>query len=170
LIQWGTVDNLDDFRSVAMPYFVNNPGKCFIDNSYDQRAFEVKKWVVDQISVDKGIQCFYPTYGRDHLNNDIGEKKKNFVYEGHQGNPNVWIWSFTFRPDVFKTKLLDRIKGLVKSEWLVYQDIDFEYQFQVTSEECRDNVWKIKRGHGKENHLFDCEVLQLMAAQLEGLG
>ncbi len=45
-------------------------------------------------------------------------------------------------------------------------NIDANYLQQVTSEECIDGAWVARR---KDNHLWDCEVMNLVAAMILGL-
>jgi hypothetical protein len=58
--------------------------------------------------------------------------------------------------------MCNRVPGF---QWSVYQGIEREYVNQMTSEEKTDGLWKLKRGR-TNNHLWDDEVLQLLAADV----
>jgi len=71
-----------------------------------------------------------------------------------------------FHADTFKSRLYEMVCGRVAGlDWSVYKNIDREYVAQMTSEEKSDGTWKLKRGR-RDNHLWDCEVLQVLATDV----
>ena len=69
-----------------------------------------------------------------------------------------------FRTSPFKHKLLKRVNGEAGPRWFVYDGIERGYCEQVTSEEwTAEDGWGLKEGITR-NHLWDCEVYQLLAA------
>jgi hypothetical protein len=51
--------------------------------------------------------------------------------------------------------------------WAIPRDTGAEYQQQVTSEQQVGGKWRLRRGQ-RDNHLWDCEVLQLLGATIFG--
>jgi hypothetical protein len=60
------------------------------------------------------------------------------------------------------------LRGEHLRKWHVYRGIEEQYCKQVASEERVDGKWQTKRGH-PNNHLWDCEVLQVLAATIDGI-
>jgi len=79
------------------------------------------------------------------------------------GKKKQLVTVLRFRTSPFKHKLLARILGKPGPRWLVYEGIERGYCEQVTSEECVDGAWSMKDGINR-NHLWDCEVYQMLAA------
>jgi len=134
--------------------------QVYVDNNYRRRSMEVyeacSRWQ------------WMPTIGSDKL--AIPFKRRTVdPFEGKQGqgNPETQMHEITFDTDVFKSLLTDLICGRAVQQWYVYEGIVREYVQQVISEEKIDGIWQKRRGH-PDNHLFDCEVLQLLCATVEG--
>ena len=149
VFDWESVEGLADFHNVT---------KIYADNSYTQRQSEV----YDQCIKIKMI----PTFGRVQL---MLPYSKRIVdpYEGKSGAGSTQISAYTFNPDIFKSQLYDMIRGASKCEWWI-NDTEADYVKQMSAEECVGGIWKMRRNH-LHNHFFDCEVLQVLAATIEGL-
>jgi hypothetical protein len=157
LVDWGCVTEWDRIDDAVKKY---DATRVFVDNSYPERQLEVYSE-----SVRRG---YVPTYGRD---NESMPFKRRAVdpFEGtSQAGDAGKIATYTFRPNLFKALLQDMMKGESPQKWHVYQNPEVEYVRQVLSEERVDGVFKPKRGH-PNNHLWDCEVLQVLAAAAIGL-
>jgi hypothetical protein len=56
--------------------------------------------------------------------------------------------------------------GADRHSWRIPQDISSQYVEQMTSEQCVDGKWqRVKR----DNHLWDCEVMQVLCSRVYGL-
>jgi hypothetical protein len=73
-----------------------------------------------------------------------------------------------FRADTFRTVLMHLIRGEHARRWLVYDGVELDYARQVTAMEKIDGRWKLRKGHSAD-HLFDCEVMQLVVAKIRRL-
>jgi hypothetical protein len=60
------------------------------------------------------------------------------------------------------------MRGETMQKWYVYRHPERDYVRQVTAEQKQEGEWKLREGH-PHNHLFDCEVLQLLAATIDGV-
>jgi len=65
-----------------------------------------------------------------------------------------------------------QIKGLLSDlietgDWAIPKDVTVDYIRQMTSEEMIADKWVLKRGH-RDNHLWDCEALQVLGAMIFG--
>ena len=79
------------------------------------------------------------------------------------GSTKGLVTVLRFRTSPFKHKLLKRINGEAGPRWFVYDGIERGYCEQVTSEEWTEEGWRLKEGITR-NHLWDCEVYQMLAA------
>lgn len=136
-----------------------NVGPIFVDNSYADRQPEVFQMAAK-------LKMF-PIYGRDIKGIPFIASTKD-PETGDKSSPETQILTYTFNPDVFKPIFFDLLTGKGKNKWYVYRGIEREYCSQVVAEECIDGVWKPRKGFTR-NHLFDCEVYQVLAANIMGL-
>jgi len=154
LIEWGKGVLLEDLVTFEQGH---GAGAVFIDGRY--RKMEVmeasfyNKWV--------------PTFGSDKLALPYRLRKMD-PFEGVYGSGKYSIGTYTFDTDLFKTHLQDMINGEGAHLWMVYHGTELEYMRQVCSEERVNGEWVMKRGH-TQNHLWDCEVLQYLAAVTMGI-
>ena len=83
-------------------------------------------------------------------------------YEGtrKQGSTNL-ITRYIVNPDLFRYKLMELMRGEAEQNWYVPRGTPQQYYSQVTAEQYVAGQWVKKR---RDNHLFDCEVLQTFAA------
>jgi hypothetical protein len=157
LIEYGYGVILEDLRAVDERLKAN---QIFIDNRYKERRVEVYdacarfKWV--------------PTAGSEQIALPFRKQLVN-PREGKYGQGKAEnITQITFDTDIFGTILLDMIRGESPQNWYVYNRIDREYVKQVCSMQRTEGVWEKRRGH-PHNHLWDCEVLSLLCATVEGM-
>jgi len=130
-----------------------------IDNSYTRRRLEV----LDKCVAYKMI----PTYGRDQLKEAAYIKRKVDPFEGTRKQGRHTIDSYTFNPNAIKNDLWPMIHGRGPRRWTVYDEIESEYCDQMTSENNHEGQFVLRRA-GVPNHIWDCEVLQVLAARILG--
>jgi len=154
LVNWGPVVAWQEIEELIGKY---NPKLRLIDNSYTGRRIEV----FDQCLKLKMIPCF----GRDSLKLPY---QKNMIdpYEGTTRQGKNRIPSYTLNPNQVKSSLMPMIRGQSEKHWFVYNDIEYDYMRQMTAEKSVDGVFIRMR---PDNHAFDLEVLQYMAACVTGL-
>jgi hypothetical protein len=132
----------------------------FIDAHYQRRAFEV----FDFCATSGG----FPTFGEASLKYLPWRRHERDPYEGKAGQGRTSLACITFQPDIFKTLTYDLLNARSEREWLVYTGIEREYVTQMTAEQQVNGVWELRRNR-RDNHLWDCEVLQTLAAHVYGV-
>ena len=75
---------------------------------------------------------------------------------------------YTWNVHEFRSRLLAAMRGESALLWAVYGGVERDYVRQVTSTELRDGIWQTKAGQSQD-HIFDCEVMQFVAAAIMGL-
>jgi phage terminase large subunit GpA-like protein len=157
LVEWR---ELTTWRDVAELAARHNVARVFIDTGYTERRNEVLE------------QCLYgeikggvPMFGRDSLKEAYKVDKRD-PFEGTAKQGRSKMPMITFNPDQIKHILSRLTAGEDLHQWLLPADIDADYMMQVTSEECIDGAWVKKR---RDNHLWDCEVMNLCAAMVLGM-
>jgi phage terminase large subunit GpA-like protein len=157
LIEW---QELTEWKDVAMIAAKHNCARAFIDASYAERRNEVLE------------QCIYgnlkggvPMFGRDSLREAYKVDKRD-PFEGTAKQGRSRIPMVTFNPDQIKHLVQRLTTGEDPHQWLLPNNIDGDYINQITSEECIDGAWIAKR---RDNHLWDCEVMNLVAAMVLGV-
>jgi hypothetical protein len=156
LVVWDKVSRWETIEQDALKYNVQH---IFVDNSYPDRQLEV-------FHASARIKMF-PIYGRALQGVPFLESSKD-PETGGKHSPETQILTYTFNPDVFKPIYFDLLTGEGRLKWHVYRNIEREYARQAVAEECVDGVWQARKGY-KQNHLFDCEVYQILAAAICGL-
>jgi DNA polymerase-3 subunit alpha len=73
-----------------------------------------------------------------------------------------------FAADPLKMRLWQLINGQGSWKWFVHDAVSHEYAWQMASEEATDGHWRKKRSTS-QNHLWDCEVMQVVMARCNGL-
>jgi phage terminase large subunit GpA-like protein len=157
LVEWR---ELTTWKDVAELSARHNVARVFIDTGYTERRNEVLE------------QCLYgeikggvPMFGRDSLKEAYKVDKRD-PFEGTAKQGRSKMPMITFNPDQIKHILSRLTAGEDLHQWLLPADIDADYMMQVTSEECIDGAWIKKR---RDNHLWDCEVMNLCAAMVLGM-
>jgi hypothetical protein len=101
------------------------------------------------------------------------ERQIRDAFEGSRSASRALFFELTWASDVFRSVLLDAMNGKANFKWWVPSERTDEqrwsrqYVKQVTSTRKADGEW-IVAGHGQD-HLFDCEVMQIVLAQFAGL-
>jgi phage terminase large subunit GpA-like protein len=157
LVEWRELTTWKDVAELAARH---NVARVFIDTGYTERRNEVLE------------QCLYgeikggvPMFGRDSLKEAYKVDKRD-PFEGTAKQGRSKMPMITFNPDQIKHILSKLTAGEDLHQWLLPADIDADYIMQVTSEECIDGAWVKKR---RDNHLWDCEVMNLCAAMVLGM-
>lgn len=156
LVDWGYGVILEDLREKEQSL---GASQVYVDNNYKDRKMEVYEACLEWEWI--------PTIGSEQL---ALPYKQGVVdpFEGKYGAGESSILQVTFHTDIFKSLLLGLIRNESEKAWVVYRGIEGRYCKQVASEERVDGKWATKRGH-PDNHLWDCEVLQILAATIEGM-
>lgn len=156
LLAWGTAQ---DWAQVAALLERYQPYAALIDIGYAERRLEVLEHAA---ALD-----LIPTRGESRPMLVPYQKRELNIYEGTpRQREGIRLYSLVFSPDYFKDLLADRVNGTGPG-WHVYTGIEVDYQRQMTSEEKVAGRWQCKRGRSA-NHLWDCEVLQMLAAVVSG--
>jgi hypothetical protein len=151
LVEW---EQLDNWASEL------NCTQVFVDAHYARRALEV----FDYCASAGG----YPCFGEANMRFLPWRKSLRDPYEGKAGAGSSSIACLTWNPNIFKLITMDLMRGRGGHEWMVYDGIERDYVVQVTSEQLVNGAWEVRRGR-KDNHLWDCEVLQVLAANVYGV-
>lgn len=76
-----------------------------------------------------------------------------------QGTTNL-ITRYVINPSMFRHRTMELMRGEMDQSWYVPRGTPMEYQGQVTSAQFIAGEWREK----KDNHAWDCEVMQTFAA------
>lgn len=156
LVDYGYAVEWQDIEDVANNY---NAVRVLVDVGYAQRAMEVYEYCLK-------FQA-WPTRGYGDLKIPFRKVLRD-PFEGKVGQGKNNICQYDFDTDVFKMLLMDLIRGESEKQWHIYKHIERDYIRQVASEQRIAGKWTRKPGHS-QNHLWDCEVLQLLAATILGM-
>lgn len=155
LINYGTTigwDQLDERARKEKATWVG------VDAGYGERTQEVYEacWKYK----------FIPHMGRDNITDFLFQEKIINPFEGKRKQAKRYsIGIIYFRTDPFKLQLLRRLRGESDQAWYVHHAVDHEYRIQLGSEQRGENgKWDFRPGHPRRNHLWDCEVGQLVLA------
>jgi hypothetical protein len=156
LVDYGYAVAWQDIEEIA---HMHQAVRVLVDVGYAKRAMEVYEY------------CYqfnaWPTHG---VNDKALPYRKQLIdpFEGKRGQGGDNIVQYNFNTDTFKILLMDLIRGEAPHNWYVYKHVERDYVRQVASEHRVDGEWRTKPGHA-DNHLWDCEVLQLLGATIEGI-
>lgn len=160
MIDFARLDSWEQIEEKADKYGAIRVG---VDYGYEKRRMEVFEYCL--------MRGAWPMLGRDNLGLPF---KKMIIdpFEGKQGQTkgenaqNLLVYHFN--TDVFGTILLDMMDGESDRAWYLPKLIEREYVRQAASMERVEGVWQTKQGH-PQNHLWDCEVMQLVLATVHQL-
>lgn len=163
--------NVASFADLDQRLAEHSPALSGLDIAYANRATEVGAYVAeytDQSSPRDGR--VFALRGSDTLVKVVTDLVVRDNYEGRKASGQWLFPEITYASDVFRTWLVDMMEGA--GDWYVPADIGDgkdgrEYLRQVTSTRKIDGVWVPPR-HGQD-HLFDCEVMQLVLARHDQL-
>lgn len=165
MINCGCAGPLPELREIGLRHHVRG---VLIDNSYSERRNEMVEAVASGV-LKGGVLC----YGRDALKEARTGQPQDYVvslnkdpYEGTAKQGRVHITSVTFHPDRIKNQLYSLTLGGDWHAWRIPHDAPPWYFMHMTAEECIDGRWTAKR---RDNHGWDCEVMQLLGAKLFGM-
>ena len=159
LIDWGEWHTWEQLNDIANKLKANH---VLVDSGYEERSQETYQACLKY--------KFVPTMGVENIKGMLFVQNKINPFEGSRRQPKnrrqrkQQIVRLDFRTDPFKSQLMSRIKGETAFAWYVYHNIELAYCQQVTSEEKIDGNWE----PFGPNHLWDCEVLQLLGAVFYG--
>ena len=157
LEEWGKVANFDDLAKMCETIQPNGIG---IDIGYAERYGEV----ADFCAYFGGIAL----KGEDNMKGDLNLRDDMNPNEGRRARArdDSRFSMLSFNTDIFRSKLLGAQRGESPFSWFIPRMVGRPYVRQVTSTHKIDGEWKRKKGH-PDDHLFDCEVMQLALARLD---
>lgn len=156
LIEWGYVGTWDEVDKIASKHKAE---AVMVDAGYGERTTEVydeclRRRMVPAKGDDRSTSVDMP-WRQSTVNPFEGTRR---AVEGESLKLALW------HTDTFKLMLLSRIRGDVRG-WLVYRGIERDYCMQITAEERGAKGWTKRR---RDNHMIDCEGMQLVAALAYG--
>jgi len=159
LEEWGQIQNFDDLIKLVETI---QPSAIGIDIGYAERYGET----VDFCSYIGAIAL----KGNDKMDGDLNLRDDLDPSEGRKarGRTSARFSMLSFNTDVFRSKLLAAQRGETPFTWYIPKMVGRPYVRQVTSTHKIDGEWKRKKGH-PDDHLFDCEVMQLALARYDNL-
>jgi phage terminase large subunit GpA-like protein len=156
LVEWGMCGSWDQLDDIATRHKAE---AVVVDSGYGERTTE---------TYDECIRRrLNPAKGDDRGSSPELPWRKSQInpYEGtRRAHDGASISLLLWHTDTFKLMLLARMRGDVPG-WYVYRGIERDYKLQVTAEERTPKGW-IKRR--RDNHLLDCEAMQMLAAAAYG--
>jgi hypothetical protein len=170
LLDYGNSATMADLDDVAGSIKPNMTG---IDIGYAMRQTEVGKYCSDYTSQDAPENtAVVALRGSDALTKMPIDHNIRDAYEGGRSAGRALFYELIFQTDVFRTVLIDAINGDAGFDWLVPKDHGDEkrwaqwYAKQVLSTRKSNGEWIVT---GKDDHMFDCEVMQLVLARFDGI-
>ena len=156
LLDWRYLPDFPDLAEMSEEFGVH---KNYIDVGYRLRQMEVYDFCYQ-------YDGSYPTVGSPNLT--LPYKLRDVdPFEGRVGAGKNSMFEYTFNADIMKSLTLNLLNGEGDKSWNVYKSIERQYVSGVASEARVNGVWETIKGH--QNHLWDCEVLQVLAATIEGI-
>ena len=104
--------------------------------------------------------------GSDKLKDTLYRQEIIDPFEGTRAQGGNPITRYTIKPDPLRSILIQLINDDTRQKWFVPRGTTLEYQKQVTALEKRGGKWENKR---RDEHAFDCEVLQIFGALRLGI-
>ena len=159
LLDWGYAVEWQMIEAVATKF---GAYRVFPDIGYEERAIEVCEYAMEAKAV--------PLRGSPSLKYLPVQEVEINPWEGRRrgGAEDQRIMTYTFNSDMFSTHLAALMSGQSRHVWALPKDTPMAYVNQANSEECVDGVWKTKKGR-PNNHIRDCEKMQVVAAFIHGL-
>lgn len=156
LVEWGTAGEWDQLDEIATRHKAE---AVIVDSGYGERTTEVydecmRRRLCPAKGDDRTTQPDLP-WRRSDINPYEGTRMSK-----HGAKLGLLLW----HTDTFKLMLLARIRGDAPG-WFVYRGIERDYRLQVTAEERTPEGWVKRR---RDNHLLDCEAMQVAAAAAYG--
>jgi hypothetical protein len=156
LIDWGQAWSWNDLADLADK---RDAEWVFVDSGYGERTAETYMACADL--------RFHPTKGfSKKLTEPWVQREINPAEGTRRGAAGDKLTRVDYDADLFKDLLHDLITGSAPEHWLTYDGIERGYVRQLTSEQKTKAGWEPVH---RENHLWDCEAMQIMAAMMLGL-
>jgi hypothetical protein len=161
LEEWGnlaTVDDLAHLIGTINPYLVG------IDIGYADRYGEIADFCADYgcIALKGEDNMKTDIYLRDNMDATEGKRARA---NNEQAKPFDMV---TWQTDIFRSKLLAAMRGETVWDWHIPRMVGRQYVRQVCSTHKVNGVWERRKGY-PDDHLFDCEVMQLVLARFDKL-
>lgn len=154
LVYWDNATSWNQVEELAETYHVDYHG---VDYHYKGRRVETLMYCEETSG--------FPLLGSDTL--DLYYMKKMIdPREGVKGQGRNSIASYTWNTGVFRSILLEMLNGTSPQNWYTYYRQEHTYVRQVSSTECVGGKWDTRPGYGQD-HLFDCEAMQLVLAAID---
>lgn len=150
-VEWQQIDE------VARKY---GAYKVYPDCGYEERNFEVWEYAMQSQAI--------PLRGSPSMKYLPVQENTVNPFEGKKNSGELRLLTYTFNSNLFATILDAMMAGRVRQRWAIPKNAPLTYRKQALSEEFVDGERKKKRGH-PDNHLADCEKMQIVAAWLHGL-
>jgi hypothetical protein len=160
LVAWGTAPTKERLIEVAERYAVAFAG---IDRGFADRKVEVLEFCLDNRDA-AGRQWIIPLKGTDNLPGDLLPEHLN-AYLGVKTKSAGDVDGYQWNSGRFRKLYHAMMSGHSRQRWRIYENVEAEYVRQASAWECVDGVWRRRRGHPQE-HLADCEIMQLVLARL----
>jgi phage terminase large subunit GpA-like protein len=164
LIEYGQVNDIDELATIADRYNVRK-GDVLIDSGYNTQSVYA--------SVIKNGGQWKATKGHDSTGYMVGNVRQPFMYSRADAmvgrGEKKYVILIVFSNPLLKDALAHLISGN-GPKWEFSKSVAQNYISQLTAErreervDARGAVTYFWRQIRKDNHLFDCEVLQLLAA------
>lgn len=173
LLDYGRIVSLEEIGEKARDLRLNRVG---VDIGYKERAVEVGRYCSRFTSrYEPERDAVYALRGSETMSKSIPlDIKRNVdALEGLRQKGREPFVEITFQTDVFRTMFMECLLGAGSCDWVVpslradENKWRREYVKQVTSTKKVDGQWP-KPGHGQD-HLFDCETMQMVLACHKGL-
>ena len=170
LLDFGTSATFDDFDAWAAE---REPAQTGIDVAYDIRASEVTDYCskyTDQKHVKEAR--VFALRGSDAMQKTILDYQVRDAREGKSKAGKMNYLELVWSTDVFRTWFVEMLNGLgnvklaLPDKW-VDEKMHREYIRQVPTTRKVDGEW-LAPGH-RQDHLFDCTVMQVVLARWDGL-
>lgn len=152
LLAFGHAVEWDEIEAVADHW---GAAKVVVDAGYEVRAPEVYEYA---------LKCkALPLRGSDGLKFAPLNTVMVDPWQGKKGAGGATIETITWDVNLFRSRLLQMMRGESRQRWMLPNDVPMSYIVQAGSTECVEGEWRRKRGRSQD-HLFDCEAMQLVIA------
>ena len=157
LLGFGHCVEFEELEALAERF---GAGAIGIDSGYEVRNPEVYEWCQKSGAI--------PLRGSDQLKFLPVREIMVDPYRGRKGSGQETLATYTWNVNVFRSLLLGMMRGESRHRWTLPTGVPLQYLVQAGSTECIDGVWKHKPGR-RADHLWDCEVMQVLMAYLGGI-